>query len=91
MYPDFDTNNVEIIYFGNKNNINIVSNLREKIKNKLLPEMQLKKTFYGVLKKIYRFFINYLAWPDYSMFLALSNFTKNRNKNFEGLRYHNFC
>jgi len=23
MYPDFDTNNVEIIYFGNKNNINI--------------------------------------------------------------------
>ena len=23
MYPDFDTNNVEIMYFGKKNNINI--------------------------------------------------------------------
>ena len=58
MYPDFDTNNVEILYFGNKNNINIVSNLREKSKQVASGDA-IKKTFYGVLKKIYRFFIWY--------------------------------
>ena len=77
MYPDFDTNNVEILYFGNKNNINIVSNL-EKNQNKLLPEMQLKNILWS-FEKIYRFFINYLAWPDYSMFW-LYQIYKNRNK-----------
>ena len=54
MYPDFDTNNVEILYFGNKNNINIVSNLREKSKQVASADA-IKKIFYGVLKKIYRF------------------------------------
>ena len=78
MYPDFDTNNVEILYFGNKNNINIVSNLREKSKQVDSGDA-IKKIFYGVLKKIYRFFINYLAWPDYSMFW-LYQIYKNRNK-----------
>tara|TARA_A100001011_G_scaffold302180_1_gene315811 strand:- start:961 stop:2193 length:1233 start_codon:yes stop_codon:yes gene_type:complete len=67
MYPDFDKNNVEILYFGNKNNINIVSNLRAKSKQVSSGDT-IKKLFFGILKKIYRFFINYLAWPDYSMY-----------------------
>ena len=76
MYPDFDTNNVEVLYFGNKNNINIVSNLREK--SKQIKGDSFKKLFYGVLKKVYRFFINYLAWPDYSMFWLYQVY-KNKN------------
>ena len=53
MYPDFDTNNVEVLYFGNKNNINIVSNLREKSKQ-ITSGDSIKKLFYGVLKKVYK-------------------------------------
>ena len=77
MYPDFDTNNVEVLYFGNKNNINIVSNLREKSKQ-ITSGDSIKKLFYVVLKKVYRFFINYLAWPDYSMFWLYQVY-KNKN------------
>ena len=77
MYPDFDKNNVKILYFGNKNNINVVSNLRAKSKQVSSGE-SIKKFFYGSLKKIYRFFINYLAWPDYSMFWVYQIY-KNRN------------
>ena len=77
MYPDFDKNNVKILYFGNKNNINVVSNLRAKSKEVSSGE-SIKKFFYGSLKKIYRFFINYLAWPDYSMFWVYQIY-KNRN------------
>ena len=77
MYPDFDKNNVKILYFGNKNNINLVSNLRAKSKQVSSGE-SIKKFFYGSLKKIYRFFINYLAWPDYSMFWVYQIY-KNRN------------
>ena len=77
MYPDFDTNNLEVLYFGNKNNINIVSNLREKSKQ-ITSGDSIKKLFYGVLKKVYRFFINYLAWPDYSMFWLYQVY-KNKN------------
>ena len=77
MYPDFDTNNVKVLYFGNKNNINVVSNLRAKSKEVSSGE-SIKKFFYASLKRIYRFFINYLAWPDYSMFW-LYQIYKNRN------------
>ena len=77
-YPDFKNKNINVLYFGNKNNINIVSNLREKSKQVASGDA-IKKIFYGVLKKIYRFFINYLAWPDYSMFW-LYQIYKNRNK-----------
>ena len=54
MYPDFDKNNVKILYFGNKNNRNVVSNLRAKSKQVSSGE-SIKKFFYGSLKKIYRF------------------------------------
>ena len=67
MYPDFDTNNVEILYFGNKNNINIVSNLREKSKQVTSGD-SIKKVFYGALKKIYRFFINSPKLAPYWLF-----------------------
>ena len=77
MYPDFDKNNIEILYFGNKNNINIVSNLRAKSKQVSSGD-SIKKVFFGILKKIYRFFINYLAWPDYSMYW-LYQIYKNRS------------
>ncbi len=77
MYPDFDKDNVKMLYFGNKNNINVVSNLREK-SQKVRSEESIKKFFYGSLKKIYRFFINYLAWPDYSMFWVYQIY-RNRN------------
>ena len=77
MYPDFDKNNIEILYFGNKNNINLVSNLRAKSKQVSSGD-SIKKVFFGILKKIYRFFINYLAWPDYSMFW-LYQIYKNRS------------
>ena len=77
MYPDFDKNNIEILYFGNKNNINLVSNLRAKSKQVSSGD-SIKKVFFGILKKIYRFFINYLAWPDYSMYW-LYQIYKNRS------------
>jgi len=76
-YPDFDHNNLNVIYLGNKNNINIVSNLREKSKN-IESKKLMTKLFYNILKKIYRFIINNLAWPDYSMFW-LYQIYKNRN------------
>ncbi len=76
-YPDFDHNNLNVIYFGNKNNKNIVSNLREKSKN-IESKKLMTKLFYNFLKKIYRFIINYLAWPDYSMFWVYQIY-KNRN------------
>ena len=76
-YPDFKNKNINVLYFGNKNNINIVSNLREKSKQVTSGD-SIKKVFYGALKKIYRFFINYLAWPDYSM-LWIYQIYKNRN------------
>ena len=46
MYPDFDTNNVKVLYFGNKNNINVVSNLRAKSKEVSSGE-SIKKFFYA--------------------------------------------
>ena len=76
-YPDFKNKNINVLYFGNKNNINIISNLREKSKQVTSGD-SIKKVFYGALKKIYRFFINYLAWPDYSM-LWIYQIYKNRN------------
>ena len=54
MYPDFDTNNVEILYFGNKNNINIVSNL-EKNQTSCF-EMQLKNILWSFEKNISIFY-----------------------------------
>ena len=54
MYPDFDTSNVEVLYFVNKNNINIVSNLREKSKQ-VTSEMQLKNILWS-LKNISIFY-----------------------------------
>tara|TARA_B100001057_G_scaffold105852_1_gene103427 strand:- start:493 stop:1725 length:1233 start_codon:yes stop_codon:yes gene_type:complete len=77
MYPDFDKNNVKMLYFGNKNNMNVVSNLRARSQQVSSGE-SIKKFFYGSLKKIYRLFINYLAWPDYSMFWVYQIY-RNRN------------
>ena len=45
-YPDFDHNNLNVIYFGNKNNKNIVSNLREKSKN-IESKKLMTKLFYN--------------------------------------------
>ena len=76
-YPDFENKNINVLYFGNKNNLNIVSNLREKSKRAESKKLR-TKFFYSLLKKIYRFFIKFVAWPDYSMFWIYQIF-KNRN------------
>ena len=71
-YPDFENKNINVLYFGNKNNLNIVSNLREKSKRAESKKLR-TKFFYSLLKKIYRSFIKFVAWPDYSMVLDLSD------------------
>ena len=78
MYPDFDTKNMDVIYFGNKNNKNIVSSLREKSKQ-VSSKNRIKKFFYDSLKKLYRIFINYLAWPDYSVFWLYQIYRNRKN------------
>ena len=76
-YPDFENKNINVLYFGNKNNLNIVSNLREKSKRAESKKLR-TKFFYSLLKRIYRFFIKFVAWPDYLMFWIYQIF-KNRN------------
>ena len=69
---------IEIIYIGNKRSNNVVNNLREK-SNNIDDKSKTKKVFFIFLKKIYRFSIKILAWPDYSMFWLLSVYRSRKN------------
>ena len=60
-----------ILYFGNKNNINIVSNLREKSKQVASGDA-IKKIFYGVLKK----YIDFLSIILHGLIIQCFGFIK---------------
>ena len=75
---DQEDKDVNIIYVGNKNSSNIVTNFRKK-SNNLTNSNLFKRIFYNSLKKIYRFIVKTFAWPDYSMFWLISIY-KNRRK-----------
>ena len=71
-----------IIYVGNKSSSSVVSQMREK-SNNLSESSYLKKIFYMILKKIYRFIIKTFAWPDYSMFWLFSIYRSRKNFNID--------
>ena len=66
-----------IKYIGNKKASGIVKNLR--IQSNIKQDSSYKNYLYKLLKKIYRFFYKFFAWPDYTMFWIFSIW-KNRKK-----------
>tara|TARA_B100001173_G_scaffold11503_1_gene9807 strand:- start:2028 stop:3248 length:1221 start_codon:yes stop_codon:yes gene_type:complete len=66
-----------IKYIGNKKASGIVKNLR--IQSNIKQDSRYKNYLYKLLKKIYRFFYKFFAWPDYTMFWIFSIW-KNRKK-----------
>ena len=66
-----------IKYVGNKKASGIVKNLR--IQSNIKQDSHYKNYLYKLLKKIYRFFYKFFAWPDYTMFWIFSIW-KNRKK-----------
>ena len=66
-----------IKYVGNKKASGIVKNLR--IQSNIKQDSSYKNYLYKLLKKIYRFFYKFFAWPDYTMFWIFSIW-KNRKK-----------
>ena len=66
-----------IKYVGNKKASGIVKNLR--IQSNIKQDSRYKNYLYKLLKKIYRFFYKFFAWPDYTMFWIFSIW-KNRKK-----------
>lgn len=72
-----DSSDSNIRYIGNKTASGVVSNLRKQsnIKQGSFYKNQALK----FLKKIYRFFYKFFAWPDYTMFWIYSIW-KNRKK-----------
>ena len=59
-----------IKYIGNKKASGIVKNLR--IQSNIKQDSSYKNYLYKLLKKIYRFFYKFFAWPDYTMFWIFS-------------------
>ena len=66
-----------IRYIGNRKASGIVKNLRSK--SNIEQDSSYKNYLYKLLKKIYRFFYKFFAWPDYTMFWIYSIW-KNRKK-----------
>ena len=66
-----------IKYIGNKKASGIVKNLR--IQSNIKQDSSYKNYLYKIIKKIYRFFYKFFAWPDYTMFWIFSIW-KNRKK-----------
>ena len=66
-----------IRYVGNRKASGIVKNLRAK--SNIAQDSSYKNYLYKLLKKIYRFFYKFFAWPDYTMFWIYSIW-KNRKK-----------
>jgi hypothetical protein len=66
-----------IKYIGNKKASGIVKNLRTQ--SNIKQDSNYKNYLYKLLKKIYRFFYKFFAWPDYTMFWIFSIW-KNRKK-----------
>ena len=66
-----------IRYIGNRKASGIVKNLR--LKSNIDQDSSYKNYIYKLLKKIYRFFYKFFAWPDYTMFWIYSIW-KNRKK-----------
>ena len=66
-----------IRYIGNRKASRIVKNLRSK--SNIEQDSSYKNYLYKLLKKIYRFFYKFFAWPDYTMFWIYSIW-KNRKK-----------
>ena len=66
-----------IKYIGNKKASGIVKNLRTQ--SNIKQDSSYKNYLYKLLKKIYRFFYKFFAWPDYTMFWIFSIW-KNRKK-----------
>ena len=66
-----------IRYNGNRKASGIVKNLRSK--SNIEQDSSYKNYLYKLLKKIYRFFYKFFAWPDYTMFWIYSIW-KNRKK-----------
>ena len=74
----FQTNSdSNIRYIGNRKASRIVKNLRSK--SNIEQDSSYKNYLYKLLKKIYRFFYKFFAWPDYTMFWIYSIW-KNRKK-----------
>ncbi len=69
--------NPNIKYIGNKKASGIVKNLRTQ--SNIKQDSNYKNYLYKLLKKIYRFFYKFFAWPDYTMFWIFSIW-KNRKK-----------
>lgn len=67
----FQTNSdSNIRYIGNRKASGIVKNLRSK--SNIEQDSSYKNYLYKLLKKIYRFFYKFFAWPDYTMFWLYS-------------------
>ena len=66
-----------IKYIGNKKASGIVKNLRTQ--SNIEQDSSYKNYLFKLLKKIYRFFYKFFAWPDYTMFWIFSIW-KNRKK-----------
>ena len=66
-----------IKYIGNRKASGIVKNLRTQSNN--VQNSSYKNYLFKLLKKIYRFFYKFFAWPDYTMFWIYSIW-KNRKK-----------
>ena len=66
-----------IKYIGNRKASGIVKNLRTQ--SNIVQNSSYKNYLFKLLKKIYRFFYKFFAWPDYTMFWIYSIW-KNRKK-----------
>ena len=66
-----------IKYIGNRKASGIVKNLRAQ--SNIVHNSNYKNYLFKLLKKIYRFFYKFFAWPDYTMFWIFSIW-KNRKK-----------
>lgn len=66
-----------IKYIGNRKASGIVKNLRTQ--SNIVQNSSYKNYLFKLLKKIYRFFYKFFAWPDYTMFWVFSIW-KNRKK-----------
>jgi hypothetical protein len=72
-----DSSDSNIRYIGNKTASGVVSNLRKQ--SNIEQGSFYKNQALKFLKKIYRFFYKFFAWPDYTMFWIYSIW-KNRKK-----------
>ena len=76
-----DGSDSNIKYIGNKTASGVVSNLRKQSNRD--QGSNYKNLFLKILKKLYRFFYKFFAWPDYTMFWVYSIWKNQKKINFD--------